>query len=73
MSELTNWNKLGFEDGVWKRQGLKQGVSDGGEIQFCSTEQYEKDAFLSIKACEPILAVTQNESMNLKMSIIWLL
>lgn len=45
-----------------------------GGMQCCITGQYEKpDVCLSIRACKPILEVTQNNNMNLKISIVCLL
>ena len=46
--ELTNHSRLG---GGLKRQELKQGISESGGRQKCSTGQYEKpDVFFSIKS-----------------------
>ena len=53
-----------------KKTGAKTVFQTEGGIQSCSTGQFEKiGVFLSTKACKPILVVTQNKCMNLKMSI----
>ena len=55
--------------GSLKRLELKQSVSDRGGIQCYNTGCHEKtDVFLNTKAWKPILMVTQNKNMNLKVS-----
>ena len=73
MHKLTYQSRLGIQEEGPEGE-LKQGVSDRGGIQSCSTgHDVETDMVFSTKACKPILVVNQNKRMNLKMSIIRLL
>ena len=63
-------------DWVFGRRGLQEtgAKTDRGGTQSCSTGQCEKtDALFEHWACESILVLSQNKTMNLKMSIICLL
>ena len=65
MCELTNQSRLSIQEADLKETGA-QTESFRGRIQSCSTAQYEEtDVFLSIRACQRILVVTQNIIMNL--------
>ena len=69
----TNQSRLSIQVGVGgllKRQELKQSVSDRGGIECCSTGQLE---IRRNRECKPILVVTQNKIVNMKMSRICLL
>ena len=56
------WADQSDPTGSLKRQELKQSMWDRGGIQSRSTGRYEwTNVFLSIKACKPILVVTQKK------------
>ena len=72
MCGLTNQSRLG----IWQeRQEPQPSVSDREAIQWFSNGQFEKTMyfffffFLAIKHRAPILVVTWNKNMNLKMSV----
>ena len=73
MRELTNEIRLGIQDGELKKEELKQKAFQKEERAAALDSMRNPMCFSSTKACKPILVVTQNKTMNLKMATIRLL